>query len=96
LIEGGLMAPRKIDDAAWIGYPDDRLVEVALTIVQLKQGEPMTEDEVIEFAKSRLSLFKVPRKVVFGKVTRNPTRKLINSRRRGNYTGRTEAFKKLI
>jgi len=33
---------------------------------------------VIEFAKTKLSLYKVPRKVIFDEVPRNPTGKLMN------------------
>ena len=51
----------KIDDVACIGSPDARLVEAVLTIVQLKQGEVMTEEELIGFATSKLALYKVPR-----------------------------------
>ena len=82
-------------DAACIGAPDDRLVEIVLAIIQLKAGESMTEEEVIEFAKSQLSLYKVPRKVIFDQVMRNPTGKLMKPQMREKYTGRKEAFKKL-
>jgi acyl-CoA synthetase (AMP-forming)/AMP-acid ligase II len=94
-IEDALMEHPKIDDVACIGYPDDRLVEVVMAIVQLKKGETMTEEEVIEFAKSRLALYKVPRKVVLDQVMRNPTGKLMKPEMRQKYTGRREAFKKL-
>ena len=43
-----------INESACIGSPDARLVEAVLAIVQLKQGEAMTEEEVIVFAKSKL------------------------------------------
>ena len=84
-----------IDDVACIGYPDDRLVEIVLAVVQTKEGKELTEEEVIEFAKSKLSLYKVPRKVIFDRVPRNPTGKLMKPQLREKYTGRREAFKKL-
>ncbi len=94
-IEAVLMEHPKIDDVACIGYPDERLVEAVLAIVQLKQGETMTEEEVIGFAKSKLALYKVPRQVIFDQVMRNPTGKLMKPQMRGKYTGRQEAFRKL-
>ncbi len=94
-IEDALMDHPNIDDVACIGYPDDRLVEIVLAIVQLKEGKTMTEEEVIEFAKSKLATYKVPRKVIFDAVMRNPTGKLMKPQMRVKYTGRKEAFKKL-
>ena len=85
----------KIDDVACIGYPDERLVEIVLAIVQLKEGESMTEEELIEFAKSKMATYKVPRKVLFDSVMRKPTGKLMKPQMREKYTGRKEAFKKL-
>ena len=55
----------------------------------------LSEEEVIEFAKSKLALYKVPRKIVFDQVMRNPTGKLMKPEMRQKYTGRREAFKKL-
>jgi acyl-CoA synthetase (AMP-forming)/AMP-acid ligase II len=94
-IEDALMAHPKIDDVACIGHPDERMVEIVSAIVQLKEGETMIEEELIEFAKTRLSLYKVPRKVIFDQVMRNPTGKLMKPQMREKYTGRKEAFKKL-
>jgi len=95
-IEDALMDHPKIDDVACIGYPDERLVEIVLAIVQLKEGESMTEEELIEFAKSKLALYKVPRKIIFDQVLRNPTGKLMKPKLREKYTGRREAFQKLV
>lgn len=82
-----------IDDAAVIGYPDERLVEIVLAVVQLKQGASLSEEEVVEFCKSRLARYKVPRKVVFDEVPRNPTGKLMKPALREKYSGRKEAFR---
>ncbi len=94
-IEDALMDHPDINDMACIGYPDERLGEIVLAVVQLKEGKTMTEEELIEFAKSKLSLYKVPRKVIFGQVPRNPTGKLMKPQLRKTFTGRKEAFKQL-
>ena len=93
-IEAALMDHPDIDDVACIGYPDDRLVEIVLAVVQLKEGRSLSEDDVIEFGKSKLSLYKVPRKVIFDQVPRNPTGKLMKPQLREKFTGRREAFQK--
>jgi acyl-CoA synthetase (AMP-forming)/AMP-acid ligase II len=94
-IEDALMDHPKIDDVACIGYPDERLVEIVLAIVQLKEGETMTEEELQEFAATKMAKYKIPRKVLFDPVMRNPTGKLMKPQMRVKYTGRKEAFKKL-
>ena len=94
-IEDALMDHPKIDDVACIGYPDERLVEIVLAIVQLKDGASMTEEELIEYAKTKMATYKVPRKVIFDAVMRNPTGKLMKPKMRQKYTGRKEAFQKL-
>jgi len=95
-IEDALMEHPDIDDVACIGAPDDRLVEVVMAIVQLKEGKSLTEEEVIEFARTRLATYKLPRIVKFDKVMRNPTGKLMKPQMRKKYTGRKEAFKSLV
>jgi len=95
-IEAALMQSPKIDDAACIGAPDDRLVEVVMAIIQVKQGQTMTEEEVLDFCKEiKLAKYKWPRKIVFDRVMRNPTGKLMKPQMREKFTGRREAFKKL-
>jgi len=95
-IEAALMQSPKIDDAACIGHPDDRLVEMVMAIIQLKQGQTMTEEEVLDFCKKvSLAKYKWPRKIVFDKVMRNPTGKLMKPQMREKFTGRKEAFQKL-
>lgn len=94
-IEDALMNHPDIDDVACIGYPDEKFVEIVLAVVQLKDGKTMTEEELLLFAKEKLSMYKVPRKVIFDKVPRNPTGKLMKPKLREKYTGRKEAFQKL-
>jgi len=94
-IEDALMDHPDIEDVACIGYPDDRLVEIVLAVVQLKQGKSMTEEELIEYAKTKMATYKVPRKVIFDPVPRSATGKVLKPAIREKYTGRREAFKKL-
>jgi len=92
-IEEVLHEHPEIDDASVIGYPDERLIEIVLAVVQLKEKSIMSEEDIISYCKSKLALYKVPRKVVFDQVPRNPTGKIMKSVLREKYTGKKEAFK---
>ena len=60
---------------AVIGLPDARLGEIAAAIIELKEGESCTEEEINEFCQA-LPRYKRPRKIFFEKVPRNPTGKI--------------------
>jgi fatty-acyl-CoA synthase len=44
-----------------VGVPDDDLGEVLVAFVQLKLGKKASDQELMEFCRSRLASFKVPR-----------------------------------
>jgi acyl-CoA synthetase (AMP-forming)/AMP-acid ligase II len=76
-IENILRKHPKIQDVAAIGYPHPRLVEITMVIIQLKPGEIMKEEEVIEFCKEEgLAKYKWPEKIVYANVPRNPAGKI--------------------
>ncbi len=74
-IEDELRKFDKIKDVAVIGLPDARLGEIAAAIIEIKEGESCTEDEITEFCKE-LPRYRRPRKIIFDKVPRNPTGKI--------------------
>ena len=74
-IEDFLRSFHKIKDVAVIGLPDARLGEIAAAIIEIKEGESCTQEEIDEFCKA-LPRYKRPRKVFFDKVPRNPTGKI--------------------
>ncbi|MFC9763981.1 class I adenylate-forming enzyme family protein [Rhodococcus jostii] len=51
--------------AAVIGRPDDRLDEVPVAFVEVREGHQLTEAELIEFCDGRIGRYKVPRAVYF-------------------------------
>ena len=85
-IESFLMAHPKIHDAAVIGLPDDRLGEIAAAIIQVKEGQELTEDEVNAFCVD-LPRYKRPRKLIFANVIRNATGKIDKPALRKIYCG---------
>ncbi len=75
----------KIYDAAVIGVPDQRLGEIAIAIVDPKPDVQITEDEILEYCKNSLARYKVPRRVIFDKIPRNPTGKIEKNKLRDKY-----------
>ncbi|MBN1277084.1 MAG: AMP-binding protein, partial [Deltaproteobacteria bacterium] len=91
-VEDAIMESSKIQDAAVIGVPDERLGEIAIAIVQLKPGQEMTEDEFFAYCEV-IPRYKRPRKVFFENVPRNPTGKIEKPKLREKFAGMAESFK---
>ena len=85
-IESFIMDHPKVQDAAVIGYPDQRLGEIALAVVKVKPSQTLTEDEFMTFCEG-LPRYTRPRKVVFAEVPRSPTGKIEKPKLRKKYTG---------
>jgi acyl-CoA synthetase (AMP-forming)/AMP-acid ligase II len=86
-IEEILHTHPKIYDVAVIGIPDERLVEIAAAVVDPKPGVTLTEQEVLDFCAQAIAHFKRPRRIIFGKVPRNPTGKIEKPKLREKYKG---------
>ncbi len=89
-IEDFLASNEKIQDAAVIGIPDERLGEIPAAVIKMKPGRELTEDEVNEFCE-QLPRYKRPRRIFFGDVPRNPTGKIEKPKLRERYGGRGES-----
>lgn len=64
-VEEVLCGHPKVRQAAVVGLPDDRMVEVPAAVIELKDGETCTSEEITAWCKERLASFKVPRVVAF-------------------------------
>ncbi|MCY3412891.1 MAG: long-chain fatty acid--CoA ligase [Candidatus Heimdallarchaeota archaeon] len=64
-VEEVLFEHPKIFEAAVAGYADSAKGERVGAWVVLNPGETLTEEEVIEFCKTKLAAYKVPKKVTF-------------------------------
>ena len=74
-IEDFIRACPLVSDVAVIGLPDKRLGEIAAAIVQVKQGETCSEEDINRFCMG-LPRYKRPRKIIFMDVPRNATGKI--------------------
>jgi fatty-acyl-CoA synthase len=75
-IERVLAAHPAVYEAAVIGEPDPKWGEVPVAVVEVKEGEHVSEEDLIEFVRSRLARFKAPRRVRFGALPRTSTGKI--------------------
>jgi len=55
----------KILEACAVGVPDEYRGETVKAFIVLRSGEILTEEEIIEYCKEKLALYKVPRKITF-------------------------------
>jgi acyl-CoA synthetase (AMP-forming)/AMP-acid ligase II len=64
-IENLLLRHPRIAQVAVIGVPDQRLGEVGMAFVVTSPGDPVDAAEVIEWSRTQMANFKVPRVVEF-------------------------------
>ncbi len=86
-VEGVMRQHPKIKDAAVIGLPDERLVEVVGAVVEVKPGETLQRMEVNEFCERNLPRYKRPRRVMFDTVPRDRNGRIEKGKLREKYTG---------
>jgi acyl-CoA synthetase (AMP-forming)/AMP-acid ligase II len=77
-IEDSLRGHPKVADVGVVGYPDEKWGEAVKAIMVLKEGEELTERELIEWCQDKIGRFKIPKKVVFtDTIPRTPTGKIL-------------------
>ncbi len=64
-IEEVLYAHEKIKEAAVVGLPDPYRGEIAKAFLVLREGETMTEEELLDYCRQELAKYKVPHRVEF-------------------------------
>ncbi|NLA04936.1 MAG: long-chain fatty acid--CoA ligase [Firmicutes bacterium] len=64
-VEEVLYAHEKILEAAVVGLPDPYRGEIVKAYLVLREGETMTEEEVINYCEQNLARYKVPRQAEF-------------------------------
>ena len=55
----------KVEHACLLGIPDETYGKIPRAVIQLKEGEKATEEEIIEWCRGEMAGFKRPRSVIF-------------------------------
>jgi fatty-acyl-CoA synthase len=64
-VENFLYTFPKIQQAAVVGVPDERMGERGMAFVILKEGQTSSEKEILDFCKDRIANYKIPKYVTF-------------------------------
>ena len=89
-IENIFLRHPRIAQVAVIGVPDDRLGEIGMAFVVLDPGPPITEAEIIEWARHEMANYKAPRSVAFlTELPVNATGKVVKDELRAHVRGNT-------
>lgn len=77
-VEETIYQLEQVSEVAVVGLPHPYWIEAVTAFVVVRQGQSLTEAELIDFCRSRLAHFKAPRRVVFvDSLPRNPSGKLL-------------------
>ncbi|HEX6537705.1 MAG TPA: long-chain fatty acid--CoA ligase [Candidatus Dormibacteraeota bacterium] len=77
-VEDVLFQHPAVQDVAVIGVQHPRWGESVRAVIVVKDGETVTEQEIVDFTEGRLARYKQPRSVVFADwLPRNPTGKVV-------------------
>jgi acyl-CoA synthetase (AMP-forming)/AMP-acid ligase II len=75
-----------VSEVAVIGVPDDKWGEAVLALVVKVPGSSLTEDELIQYVKTKLAGYKCPKRIEFrAELARTATGKLQKFKLRAPY-----------
>lgn len=93
-VEKVMHAHPAVYEVAVIPVPDERWGEVPKALVSLKPGARVSEDELMEFTRGRLSHYKCPRSIEFVDVLpKTGTGKILKKELRKKYWSGTESIR---
>ena len=85
-VEDAIYKDSRVQEVAVIGIPDPKWVELVTAVIVLKQGETMTNDEVVTHCRNELAPFKCPKKVFFiDELPKTPSGKILKRDLRESY-----------
>ncbi|PAU70484.1 fatty acyl-CoA synthetase [Vreelandella alkaliphila] len=64
-VEEALFKHSAISEVAVVGLPDEKWIEAITAVVVVKEGQLVSEDELILHTKSLIAPYKVPKRIVF-------------------------------
>jgi fatty-acyl-CoA synthase len=68
--------PERVSEAAVVAIPDDKWGERPKAFVELREGEQVTEDDILAFCRDQLAGFKRPSAVEFADLPKTSTGKV--------------------
>jgi fatty-acyl-CoA synthase len=85
-VEEVLYSHPAVAEAAVIGLPDPKWIEIVSAVVVPKQGAEISDKDIIDFCKIRLAGFKCPKKVfIADELAKNPSGKILKRELREKY-----------
>ncbi len=94
-VEQVLYRHAAIREVAVVGVPHQKWGETPIAVVALKEGEQVTDDHLIDYARERLAHFKCPTRVEFvAELPRNATGKVLKTSLRKDYSGQESAVRR--
>lgn len=85
-VEEVIYEMEEVAEVAVISIPDTHWIEAVSAIIVLKEGEKITEKDVIEFCKNNMTSFKAPKHVHFtAGLPKNPSGKILKRTLRERY-----------
>jgi fatty-acyl-CoA synthase len=86
VVEEAIYRMPQVSEVAVIGLPHPYWIEAVTAVVVAKDGQPLTEDQVIARCKAQLAQFKVPKSVLIAySLPKNPSGKLLKRELRRRY-----------
>ncbi|MTI09368.1 acyl-CoA synthetase [Curvivirga aplysinae] len=75
-VEGVLFKHPAVSLAAVVARPDEKWGETPCAFIELKEGEDVTEDELIKFCREHLAGFQMPKTILFEDLPKTATGKI--------------------
>jgi long-chain acyl-CoA synthetase len=95
-VERTLAAHPKIREAVVIGLPDSIQGEEIHACVVVREGEPPSEAEIIEYARERIAVYKCPRSILFvASLPKGPTGRVLREKVKQMFAEQTPATKNI-
>jgi Acyl-CoA synthetases (AMP-forming)/AMP-acid ligases II len=91
-IEEILEGNPKVLYACLLGVPDEAYGKIPIALIELREGEKATEEEIIDFCRDKMVGFKRPKYCVFvDEFPLNPVGKVLRREGEERYKGEIEA-----
>jgi fatty-acyl-CoA synthase len=75
-VEDVLYRHKDVLAAAVVALPDEKWGEVPCAFVEIREGATPTQEDMLEFCRSHMARFKVPKKFIFGALPKTSTGKI--------------------